>query len=212
MNATKQAGLWDRIKRWWRGTGSPKRDFAGPTPSEDQVVSDFAEDFVQRVLWAQTTPFLRQVVLEANKAGLPHRYLPYVFMVLDLSYQDWPDMSPSMTRGLKIAVDLLRTQGELPNYRPALSLPPPEFEDAVDRVVQGLGLWSVTGLSAALIRGYASMLKKWSNQMARAVKDTLPADKAGMYLKLLFEEYLRQSPRHFLDGLLLERVLAALIR
>ena len=162
-------------------------------------------------MWPQTTAFLRQVVLEANKAKLPHIYLPYVFWNLAQNRKGWPNMHPKAAKGLRTAVDLVKSQGDMPNYKSALSLPPPELEAAVDRTIQGLAMWTLNGMSPTLLKGYATLLKKWGAQMARAVGETLPADKAGMYLKLLFEEYLRKQPAHFLDGMLLERVVQDLV-
>lgn len=211
MDTTKQAGLWDALKRlWskWRGQG----EFQGPTPTEDQVVDSFARDMAEKILWPQANELIKQVVLEANKAGLPHNYLPYVFWLLVEQYRSWPEMHPKASGALKLARDLAVSQMVVPNYRPALSIPPSEYEPAVDQVMKGLGMWALRDMGNALLRGYASTLKKWERLMARAVGDTLPADKAGIYLKTLFEAYLARQPGQFLDGMLLERVVLGLLR
>jgi len=206
MDTTKEAGFWDGLKRrWrkWRGKG----DFEGPTLSEDQVVKRFAEDMVEGVLWPLSAPFMRQVVLEANKANLPHTYLPYVFWILVENRQRLPRMHPKELEALKIGLDIVKSQGDMPNYRPALAIPPPELETAVDDVLSNLARWSLVGMGSQMLKGYTEALKKWTGQMARAVGESLPADKAGMYLRMLFETYLQKQPAHFLDGMLLERAI-----
>lgn len=206
----KNAGAWDGLKRRWK-KWKGKRKFTGPTPSEDQVVDHFADDFVEHVLWPSSTSFLRQVVLEANKAGIPSQYLPYVFWALVDGRKWWPNMHPMMVKGLRIALSLVRSQGDMPNYRGALSTPPPEMHTALDQTIKGLAMWTLNGWAPSLIGGYTKMLKKWERQMVRAVGDSLPSDKAMAYLKVLFEGYLRKQPGRFLDGMLLERVVFDLL-
>lgn len=207
----KEAGLKDSLKKlwekWW-GKGQPE----SPVLGEDEIVFAFAEDLVTEVLWPITTSTLRQVVIEANKAGLPHEYLPYVFWILVENKNRWPRMHPKEKEALQIALQLVISQGEMPNYRPAMSLPPSEMEPAVDQVVGGLAKWALIHMGSHVAKGYSSLLSHWANRMARATGDTLPVGKAGMYLRLLFETYLREKPRHFLDGVLLERVIFNIVR
>jgi hypothetical protein len=211
MDTTKQAGLWDGIKRLWRKWRG-KGDYQGPTPTEDQVVDSFAEDFLTKKVWPQGNQFIKQVVLEANKAGLPHDYLPYVFWMLVEGRKHWPQMDPESAKALRLARDLAMSQGLMPNYRPAMRMPPPELEATVDRVLRGLGFWVLKDMGSALLRDYAASLQKWQGLMAKVVGDTLPAEKAAIYLKMLFETYLKRRPGHFLDGMLLERVVFGLLR
>lgn len=208
MDTTKQAGLWDKIKRLWRG----KRDYEGPTYTEDQVVDKFAEDYVQQYVYPKSPEILRQIVVEANKAGLPHVYLPYVFWLIVEARNEWPDMHPKQAKALQIAEDLVMTQGDMPNYRPAVTLPEPEYEVAVDQVVRQTAMWALGALSASLLRGYAAALKKWAPVMVGAAGGDLSDKEASAYLRMLFEIYLEKRPHQFLDGDLLERVVFGLLR
>jgi hypothetical protein len=210
MGKTKRAGVWGKLRglwKKWRG----RRDYKGPTLSEDQVVDKFAEDLVKNVLWPLSPLILRQFVEEANKVGLPHKHLPYVFWLWVDQRSDWPSMHKGSAKALRFARDLVMSQGDMPNYRPATSPPPVEYEMPIDQILIRVGNWAYGKMRGAFARGLADRLQKWTPAMARATAATLPADKAGLYLQALFESYLEKRPEHFLDGYHLEQIVFGLM-
>ncbi|MHC4780880.1 MAG: hypothetical protein ACYTFG_20100 [Planctomycetota bacterium] len=199
-----QAGLWDGLKRLWRKwTG--KAEYTGPTRTEDEVVDAFAEDFVENVMWPMTTEILRQIVIAADQAGLKREALPYLLFVWNRSEKEWPRMPVLQKVLIRWARNLVRSQGEMPNYQAEHYLPPPSDEAKIDQALLAFGFWLAGKGRAQLIRGYSKKLSKWAPAMLRS-RPSLPANKASIYLQSLFQTYLKKDPRRFLDGDLLWQI------
>lgn len=211
MDTHKQAGLWDSVKRLWRKwTGG--EEYSGPTSTEDQVLDGFVEDLVEKGIWPLSPVILRKFVEEANKAGVPSEYMPYVFWLWNDKRTSWPQMAPRSVLALKIARDIVASQGDMPNYLAYMSMPPPEMEPAVDQVLERLGFWASGGMLGQIVRVFSATLTKWTPAMERAVGDTLPLGKSMVYLTVLFKDSLRRSSAQFVDGTILDDIFLGLLK
>lgn len=210
MNMQKQAGVWGKIKRlWhkWRGKG----EFEDPTAAESKVVNKLAEN-LSAATQAQASPFIRAVVEMTNKHQLPAEYLQYVFWLIAENSRNWPRMSDRYNGVLALGRDLVIGEGKMPNYRDGLKVPPPEYEETVDKVIEWVAFWVSAKMKATLLKVYLADLKFLAQRMQKVLGDRLPADKALPYLKALFEEELSRNPRQFPGGDLLDRVIFTLFR
>ena len=210
-NMTKKtAGVWDSLKRLWKKwTGKPS--YQGPSRTEDSVVDAFATDLAKTAIAPQSKAFVRQVAVEASKAGVPSEYLPYIFWLITEKRDGWPPLDPGQAEALSIARSLTLSEGDMPFYTSTMTVPPVEMESRVDQAIDKVAMWAWGPMSAKMLRGYSAALKKWAPQMA-SVATELPPDKSATYLKMLFEAHLSRNPDRFLDGPLMERVVAELFK
>lgn len=210
MKVVKRAGLWERLKRlWhkWRG----KRVFEGPTMSEDEVADAFLNDYGRTIIAPLGPNIVAQFAVEANKVGLPPEHLPYVFWLWNQRGKGWPEMSRDRKFGLLWGRQLVIDTGRMPNYRAAMDVPPAKFEKAVDEVLLGVAWYIVTPLSAHLLNGMVTMLRKWGPKMAKATEKDLDPRVAATYLEALAKTYIGREPHLYAYGALTEKVLLGLL-
>lgn len=193
--------LWGSLKRLWRRwTGGL---YAGPTLSENQVTDKVAEDLVSAIE-KMGKVIVRQVIIEANKVGLPPSSYPYLFWVLLRDRSGWPKMHKINKRGLGFLQTVLSETGEEPSFQGAFPLPPAGKEALIDKALDALGLWAAAGLGLKILKVYHKSLSKWEGAMQKATADRLPPDKARTYLKVLFETQVERNPAQFYKGYLID--------
>ena len=175
----------------------------------DKILKDLAEDWRTAIL-KQSKPFLVQVAVEANKAGLPLEYLPYVFFVIVEGRKDWPTMSKTIGRPLAVGRDIMAAAGDIPPYRSALTLPPSEHEKVIDQTLQRLGLWCATKMAGAIIMSLSKLLTKYSKKIEKIHRD-IPKGMGGTYLRAVLSQTLDNNPARFQDGVLLWKTLTSLL-
>jgi len=191
---------WNRVheKLFGRPIGQPERP-------EQALIRRFAEDFSRAVL-KQSSPFVRQVAVEAGKAGLAPQWLPYVFYTLMEAQESWPTMSKGMTRALAIGRDIMKETGAAPSYRGSLQLPPVEAEEAVTKALVGLATWCYSGMTLAIGRDFQKLLKKYEREAAR-VGENVPEGQEAVYLRVMLTHALDENHTRYPNGYILWRIM-----
>ena len=202
--------LWDSLQKMWRGWA--RSEFYGPSPTEDEVVEKIAEDFAT-VIEAQGKPFVRQVVIEANKAGLPKSSWQYLFHAIAGDPAGWPQMPDVLRNALLFGRQVMSRAGVTPNYRDGLDVPLENLEGQIDQAIKGVAFWVAKEMVGTLHKAYLKLLQKWRRAMRAATKDTrLPDDKVLPWAKQLFEAQVERNPMQFRLGNLLDQFFFRLLR
>ena len=159
-----------------------------------------------RLMLGYGKPFVRQVVIEANEAGLDPGLLGYVFWAIVEGRKHWPAMKPKLKASLDLGRDLMVAGGDVPSYRGSMLLPATgEDEQRVDAVLKTMAFWVGSQMNASLIGGYMGILDKWEGAMQKATEGRLPKNRALPYMKALFEAQLDDNCSRFSLGSLLCR-------
>ena len=185
------------------------RPVGQPEPPEQKLIKRFAEDFSREVL-KQSRSFVKQVAVEAGKAGLAPKWLPYVFYTLVESQESWPTTSKGMERALAIGRDIMKATGDTPSYRGSLQLPPSEAEEAVNKALEGLAMWCYSGLAIAIGKAFSKLLKRYAGEV-QGLGANVPKGHEDTYLRAVLMQALDNNYTRFPNGNLLWRIMHFLI-
>lgn len=174
-----------------------------------KLLKRVAEDFVN-VLDKQGNAIIRQVVLEAQKAGVPSQFYPYVFFSLMEQMRAWPRMSKWLQDALKMVKEILFHSGKTPSYSSSLKLPDVQMEEAVETTLEALALWGGTKFTATLLGEFSELIKKYKPALGKIQPD-LDRQLWDDALHTGLLETARDRPHTLPDGLLLNRVLEVIL-
>jgi hypothetical protein len=180
-----------------------------PESKEQQLLGRFLRAF-ERVVLKQGSAFVRQVAVEADNAGVPLEWLPYVFFVIREQRRDWPPMGAGAERALGVGRDIMEASGSTPSYREILGVPPSEIESALDAALQRLATWCLSTLAISIGKGFADLLKKYARPIEK-LREDIPKGKGTTYLRAVATQALNDNPTRFPNGLLLWDVLYSLL-
>lgn len=151
-------------KLWERMTGAPHEG----DPPENQILKKIIAEFEAAAL-ARGQDFGQQVIVEANKAGLPPEALQYLFWVLVEQSATW-NLSAEGRRALILARDLMVRSDRVPAYHKGFQQIPAALENQVDRVVSRLSIWAQGKMASGLLKMLMTSAQKHEAQMARILK------------------------------------------
>lgn len=154
---------------------------------------------------AQGKAVVRQIVIEAHKAGIDKTYFQYLFFVLVQEQANWPGLSGRGKDALSTAVDLMVQSGALPNYRDGLQIPPVSEEPKITKTIQQLARWAQGPLAGALQTTYIKLVEKQQKPYLKAFPGTSP-QQAYARLTRLFEADLYERPRNYTNPHLTQRI------
>lgn len=196
-----------KIKRlWFVWTGL---FYKGPSLPEGQVIEAMATDLAA-VLPSLAHLFLAQIEIEAQKVGYPKEYMPYFYWSL-FDHPEYWQLAQGDADVLLDATGLVRNVVVLPNYMESYKPAPIEAEAQLKKAFVSLALWVSTKMHAIVLREYSKALKKWTPAMRKATKEVVPPEKAQVYLSMVFEYRLGQSPALYPEGLTLFSILYAAV-
>lgn len=167
-------------------------------------------DAFHDVVLAQAKPFVRQVAIETDKAGVPMDYLQYVFFILMEHHASWPPMPKRLSTALGLGRDIMVAGGMLPPYRAGLAVPPGEVEDSINLALQKLAEWCGLHLALAIIKGYGGLMKKYSPAIRR-IQPKTPEGFEDTVLDALVGNALADRPQTYTNGHLLYAVKLAFL-
>ncbi len=177
--------------------------------TEDEILNKVAEELLQ-VIYKQSKPILRQILVTANANGFPVEFLQYVFWLLVENQRDWPSsLKPPQKKALALIRSILLNSGEMPSYRSGLEVPPGDTEPYLDATFEALSIWAQK-LAVPLIKEYMRLLKKYSKAIRKANPE-IPKRMEMLYLKSAFESALRYRPQNFNRGQLLYQTFNTLL-
>jgi hypothetical protein len=137
---------------------------------------------------------VRQVTVEANRAGITYEYLPYVFKILMEQPQGWPRVADR--EALFIGREIMARAGVVPDYSRAVVLPPGmEEEDAVDTVIQRMSVWCAGPMYAELSTAYDELLFARTGKVPKATEGAIPKNKGYAWLDTMLKRVLPRRPR-----------------
>jgi len=181
-----------------------------PAPPYLATLQAMGKDLI-KLLEKQHKVIIRQVVIEATKAGLGD-YLQYVFFVLNERPQEWPNLSPKQRAGLASLQDILSTTGGTPTYTGGLQVPPDDLEPAVDAALTELASWARMDFRKRLMVEYTGLAKKYMPALNRYITLDPKDDFSVTMVKALFEIVVEEHPNLFDQGHFLWSILVDLLR
>lgn len=174
-------------------------------PPELKVVNKAVDGFVDDLLSLGNT-VVRQVAIEADKAGLPTETLPYFFFLLDKQAANWPQMSSDDRRGLNLAVAILKESGKMPPYTGVMALPDSQHERAADAALKSLGRWGASKFLANVVGAYQRVLERFERDLRKARPD-VPRGSEDAYLNAFIRAALKKRPFSFTHGQLAQQAI-----
>ena len=206
MSGQKAAGVdWGAVFQKLYGRPAGK-----PTPPHIRPLQELGKD-VLALLEKQHKPIIRQVAVEAAKAGLGD-YLQYVFFLLNEQQNNWPTLPPRQQAALEAVQDILSETGGTPTYTGGLKLPPEELESQTDQALVNIAAWAHTDFRRKVQSEYDATVKRHMPAMSRFVPLDQKDAFAATMLKALFETTVTQYPNLFDQGHLLDSVIVDLLR
>ncbi len=163
----------------------------------EKVAKDALEAFSSKIT-ARANSVVRQVAIEADKAGMPMEYLQYVYYTLNEQQRRWPNLAKRHKAALQFALRLVNEVGAMPRYHAGIQVPPTEFEATVDTAITALAAWCNSSLFFDILKDYKGILKQFSKPYVKAKPEC--AKVAEACLQAHMEQIARTAPRSVANG------------
>lgn len=149
---------------------------------------------------------VREIVIEANRAGVSSEDMSYIFWALATD-KGLPDQGPRH-KVFQVMLDIMARTGVMPNYQRAFQIPESTDTDlAVDTIALHMGMWAARTMLPALTTEYVKVLMRVAHKVPEATDGDVPVSNGVAYLNHVFREVLTLRSSMFEDGELLRRVL-----
>ena len=165
------------------------------------------EDYLKEID-AHGKLFVRQVIIETDKAGLPRSARQYVFYVIMDQYNNWPAMSVVRKSALSTGRRIMTLAGDTPEYKDGLTLPDPEDEEKVEKAIIAVAHWCASWMTGSLLGAYSKMLEKYEHyawKISPESEVSIP-EADYVYMDALFRTAL-ENPGVIIAGNLIQEVL-----
>jgi hypothetical protein len=153
---------------------------------------------------------VREIVIEANRLGVPPDDLPYVFWALNTK-AGLPKLDAKQQQALDMMLTIMNRTGVMPNY-PSAFKPTDNLatDSAVDVVARHMGAWALRTMYPALLQAYRAALQSQVRYVTKLTNGQVKKGNEFEFLRLAFRQILSLQSRMFRDGELLRRVVRIL--
>lgn len=146
---------------------------------------------------------VQQVLRESKRAGIPSKYIPFVFWALS-DQSTWPEMSKPNKDALSFAWHLMNATGNTPKPSSMAVPTNPDGLRSPDAVFVQVSKWAFSTMTPDLAQGYLDSLVSLAKHVPAATENKIgEADGADW----LHESFTRIRASFFPNGRLLKRIL-----
>ena len=163
-----------------------------------ETVAKTALEALSGKIVGRANSVVRQIAIEADKAGMPMEFLQYVFYTLNEQQRRWPSLTANQKKSLNWALRLINETNAMPRYHAGIEVPPTEHEFTVDVAIKELAAWCNTVLFRDVLKDYKDVLKKHAKAYGKASPEC--AKVAESCLQAHMELIARSSPRTVPNG------------